>query len=127
MFIIFIFLGSDGMILLCEYVGYYGGGSGFGGQLWLWNLLSESVDVVLLFNFICGNVCVDDLVCNNGYVVNVIQLYQDYIVGFFFRFSYCLSWCYLGIGEEEVCVFFCEVEVVWKEFVEDDCCCIDVE
>lgn len=126
-FIIFIFLGSDGMISLREYVGYYGGGSGFGGQLRSWNLSSESVDVVLLFNFIRGNVRVDDLVRNNGYVVNVIQLYQDYIVGFFFRFSYRLSWRYLGIGEEEVRVFFREVEAVWKEFVEDDCCCIDVE
>ncbi|EOY4480434.1 phage portal protein, partial [Escherichia coli] len=34
---------------------------------------------------------------------------------------------YLGIGEEEARAFSREVEAAWKEFAEDDCCCIDVE
>ncbi|MED8143476.1 phage portal protein, partial [Escherichia coli] len=45
----------------------------------------------------------------------------------FFRLSHRPSWRYLGIGEEEARAFSREVEAAWKEFAEDDCCCIDVE
>ncbi|WP_407254598.1 hypothetical protein [Escherichia coli] len=31
------------------------------------------------------------------------------------------------MGEEEARAFSREVEAAWKEFAEDDCCCIDVE
>ncbi|MEL2970486.1 phage portal protein [Escherichia coli] len=55
------------------------------------------------------------------------QLHQDHIVGSFFRLSHRPSWRYLGIGEEEARAFSREVEAAWKEFAEDDCCCIDVE
>lgn len=44
-----------------------------------------------------------------------------------FRLSHRPSWRYLGIGEEEARAFSREVEAAWKEFAEDDCCCIDVE
>lgn len=47
--------------------------------------------------------------------------------GLFFRLSHRLSWLYLCIGEEEARAFSREVEAAWKEFAEDDCCCIDVE
>ncbi|HHH7793826.1 TPA: phage portal protein, partial [Escherichia coli] len=120
-------LGPDGMISLREYAGYHGGGSGFGGQLRAWNPPSESVDAALLPNFTSGNARADDLVRNNGYAANAIQLHQDHIVGSFFRLSHRPSWRYLGIGEEEARAFSREVEAAWKEFAEDDCCCIDVE
>ncbi|OKU68034.1 portal protein, partial [Escherichia coli] len=120
-------LGPDGMTSLREYAGYHGGGSGFGGQLRAWNPPSESVDVALLPNFTRGNARADDLVRNNGYAANAIQLHQDHIVGSFFRLSHRPSWRYLGIGEEEARAFSREVEAAWKEFAEDDCCCIDVE
>lgn len=58
---------------------------------------------------------------------NAIQLHQDHIVGSFFRLSHRPSWRYLGIGEEDARAFSREVEAAWKEFAEDDCCCIDVE
>ncbi|MDU9562849.1 phage portal protein, partial [Escherichia coli] len=120
-------LGPDGMTSLREYAGYHGGGSGFGGQLRAWNPPSESVDAALLPNFTRGNARADDLVRNNGYAANAIQLHQDHIVGSFFRLSHRPSWRYLGIGEEEARAFSREVETAWKEFAEDDCCCIDVE
>lgn len=120
-------LGPDGMTSLREYAGYHGGGSGFGGQLRSWNPPGESVDAALLPNFTRGNARADDLVRNNGYAANAIQLHQDHIVGSFFRLSHRPSWRYLGIGEEEARAFSREVEAAWKEFAEDDCCCIDVE
>ncbi len=81
----------------------------------------------LIPNFTRGNARADDLVRNNGYAANAIQLHQDHIVGSFFRLSHRPSWRYLGIGEEEARAFSREVEAAWKEFAEDDCCCIDVE
>ncbi|EEV8815707.1 phage portal protein [Escherichia coli] len=115
------------MTSLREYAGYHGGGSGFGGQLRAWNPPGESVDAALLPNFTRGNARADDLVRNNGYAANAIQLHQDHIVGSFFRLSHRPSWRYLGIGEEDARAFSREVEAAWKEFAEDDCCCIDVE
>lgn len=112
-------LGPDGMTSLREYAGYHGGGSGFGGQLRAWNPPSESVDAALLPNFTRGNARADDLVRNNGYAANAIQLHQDHIVGSFFRLSHRPSWRYLGIGEEEARAFSREVEAAWKEFAED--------
>lgn len=85
------------------------------------------MDAALLPNFTRGNARADDLVRNNGYAANAIQLHQDHIVGSFFRLSHRPSWRYLGIGEEDARAFSREVEAAWKEFAEDDCCCIDVE
>ncbi|WP_152066556.1 phage portal protein, partial [Escherichia coli] len=85
-------LGPDGMTSLREYAGYHGGGSGFGGQLRAWNPPSKSVDAALLPNFTRGNARADDLVRNNGYAANAIQLHQDHIVGSFFRLSHRPSW-----------------------------------
>lgn len=87
-------LGPDGMTSLREYAGYHGGGSGFGGQLRAWNPPGESVDAALLPNFTRGNARADDLVRNNGYAANAIQLHQDHIVGSFFRLSHRPSWRY---------------------------------
>ncbi|MGQ0416396.1 phage portal protein [Bacillus sp. HC-TM] len=70
-------LGPDGMTSLREYAGYHGGGSGFGGQLRAWNPPGESVDAALLPNFTRGNARADDLVRNNGYAANAIQLQQQ--------------------------------------------------
>ncbi|MCF3215780.1 phage portal protein, partial [Escherichia coli] len=39
-----------------------------------WNPPSESVDAALLPNFTRGNARADDLVRNNGYAANAIQL-----------------------------------------------------
>ncbi|WP_407242936.1 phage portal protein [Escherichia coli] len=42
------------------------------------------MDAALLPNFTRGNARADDLVRNNGYAANAIQLHQDHIVGSFF-------------------------------------------
>ncbi len=120
-------LGPDGKTALRDYAGYHGGAGGFGGQLRAWNPPSESADAALLPNFSRGNARADDLVRNNGYAANAVQLHQDHIVGSFFRLSYRPSWRFLGIGEEEARAFSREVEAARKEFAEDDCCCIDAE
>ena len=80
-----------------------------------WNPQSESADAALLPNFARGNARADDLVRNNGYAANAVQLHQDHIVGSFFRLSYCPSWRYLGIKEEESRAFAREVEAAWYE------------
>lgn len=120
-------LGPDGKTSLREYARYHGGGAGFGGQLRNWQPRSESVDAALLPDFVRGNARADDLVRNNGYAANAVQLHQDHIVGSFFRLSHRPSWRYLGIPEEESRAFALEVEAAWKEFAEDDSCYIDVE
>lgn len=120
-------LGPDGRTSLREYAGYHGGGHGFGGQLRGWQPQSESPDAALLPNFARGNARADDLVRNNGYAANAIQLHQDHIVGSFFRLSHRPSWRFLGISEEDARAFSREVEAAWKEFAEDDNCFIDAE
>ncbi|HBU6575786.1 TPA: phage portal protein, partial [Citrobacter amalonaticus] len=84
-------------------------------------------DAALLPNFARGNARADDLVRNNGYAANAIQLHQDHIVGSFFRLSHRPSWRFLGISEEDARAFSREVEAAWKEFAEDDNCFIDAE
>ncbi len=120
-------LGPDGMTSLREYAGYHGGGSGFGGQLRAWNPPGESVDAALLPNFTRGNARADDLVRNNGYAANAIQLHQDHIVGSFSGSVIAQAGAIWASGGEDARAFSREVEAAWKEFAEDDCCCIDVE
>lgn len=70
----------------------------------------QSADEALLPTFEIGNARADDLVRNNGYAANAIQLHQDHIVGDFFRLSHRPSWRYLGIGESEARAFSHDVE-----------------
>lgn len=120
-------VGPDGKTSLREYAGYHGGVGGFGGQLRGWNPPSESADAALLPNYSRGNARADDLVRNNGYAANAVQLHQDHIVGSFFRLSYRPSWRYLGINEEDSRAFSRDVEAAWNEYAEDDFCGIDAE
>lgn len=120
-------LAPDGQTPLREYAGYHGGGDGFGGQLRAWNPEPESVDAALLPNFERGNARADDLVRNNGYAANAIQLHQDHIVGTFFGLSYRPNYRYLDIPDKEARAFAREVEDAWWEFAEDDHCYLDVE
>lgn len=77
-------LGPDGKTALRDYAGYHGGAGGFGGQLRARNPPSESADAALLPNFSRGNARADDLVRNNGYAANAVQLHQITLSG---RFS----------------------------------------
>ena len=120
-------LGPDGSTPLREYAGYQGGGAGFGGQLIDWNPARESADEALLPVLDRGNARAEDLVRNNGYAANAIQLHQDHVVGSFFRLSYRPQWRYLGINQEDARAFARDVEDAWWEFAEDDHCYIDAE
>jgi lambda family phage portal protein len=120
-------LGLDGTTPLREYLGYQGGGAGFGGQMIDWNPALESTDAALLPTLERGNARAEDLVRNNGYAANAIQLHQDHVVGAFFRLSYRPNWRYLGISQEDARAFARDVEDAWWEFAEDDHCYIDAE
>ncbi|MGU0044396.1 phage portal protein [Escherichia coli] len=48
-----------------------------------------------------GNARADDLVRNNGYAANAIQLHQDHIVGSFFRLSHRPSWRIWASGRKK--------------------------
>lgn len=120
-------LGPDGKTSLREYAAYSGGGAGFGGQLAQWLPQSQSVDAALLPQFERGNARADDLVRNNGYAANGVQLHQDHIVGSFFRLSYRPNWQHLGISEEDASAMSDDVEAAWREYAEDHHCYLDVE
>lgn len=122
-----LLLGPDGSTPLREYARYEGGGGGFGGQLKGWNPSQDSADAALLPTLSMGNARADDLVRNNGYAANAIQLHQDHIVGSFFRLSYRPSWRYLGVDDKEGRAFAKDVEDAWWEYAEDENCYIDVE
>lgn len=122
-----VLLAPDGRTSLREYAGYEGSGAGFSGQLKGWMPAPQSADAALLPGLELGNARAEDLVRNNGYAANAIQLHQDHIVGSFFRLSYRPSWRYLGIDEEEARDFAREVEAAWWEYAEDDTCRIDAE
>lgn len=119
--------GPDGTTPLREYAGYQAGGDGFGGQLREWFPHRDSADGALLPVFDLGNARAEDLVRNNGYAVNAVQLHQDHVVGAFFRLSYRPNWRYLGISQEDAQAFAREVEDAWWEFAEDDHGYIDAE
>lgn len=120
-------LAPDGVTPLRQFAGFSGGGSGFGGQLKEWSPAPESADAALLPVLARGNARADDLVRNNGFAANVIQLHQDHIVGSFFRLSYRPNWRYLGIGEADARAFARDVEDAWAEYAEDNHCYIDAE
>ncbi|VEA68470.1 phage portal protein, lambda family [Serratia rubidaea] len=120
-------LAPDGATPLREYAGFAGSGAGFGGQISEWLPAAQSVDAALLPQFERGNARADDLVRNNGFAANGVQLHQDHIVGSFFRLSHRPNWRYLGIPEKESRAFSDEVEAAWREYAEDPHCCQDVE
>ena len=120
-------LAPDGKTSLREYAAYSGGGAGFGGQLAQWAPSMQSADAALLPQFERGNARADDLVRNNGYAANGVQLHQDHIVGSFFRLSYRPNWKRLGITENDARAMADDVEAAWREYAEDHHCYIDVE
>lgn len=120
-------LSPDGTTTLREYAGYQGGDAGFGGQLKGWTPALQNADAALLPTLRRGNARADDLVRNNGYAANAIQLHQDHIVGSFFRLSFRPNWRYLGVNDKNGRAFAKEVEDAWWEYAEDENCYLDVE
>ncbi len=120
-------LGPDGMTSLREYAGYHGGGSGFEGSCG-----RGTHRVKVWMQPCCPTLPVAMPAQTIWYAITAMPPTPSSCIriissDLFFRLSHRPSWRYLGIGEEEARAFSREVEAAWKEFAEDDCCCIDVE
>ncbi len=107
---------------------YQGAGAGFGGQLRDWVPQLKSVDASLLPQLELGNARAEDVVRNNAFASNGVQLHIDNIVGHLFRLSFKPRWQTLGIKEVEARAFARDVEQAWMEIAEDPTgCYLDAE
>ncbi len=121
-------LGPNGQPLRASAHGYQGAGAGFGGQLQDWNPGIKTADAALLPQLDLGNARADDVVRNNAFAANGVQLHIDNIVGHMFRLSHKPRWQRLGITEEDARAFARDVEAWWLEYAEDpDGCWLDAE
>ncbi len=107
---------------------YQGAGAGFGGQLTDWYPGLKTADAALLPDLKLGNARAEDVVRNNAFASNGVQLHIDNIVGHLFRLSYKPRWQTLGISEESARAFSRDVEQLWMEIAEDPGgCFLDAE
>ncbi|MEH6825638.1 MAG: phage portal protein, partial [Motiliproteus sp.] len=107
---------------------YQGAGAGFGGQLANWTPSLKSHDAALLPQLELGNARAEDVVRNNAFAANGVQLHIDNIVGHLFRLSYKPRWQRLGMTEADARAFARDVESFWMEYAEDDDgCWLDAE
>ncbi|MCV6590776.1 MAG: phage portal protein [Marinobacterium sp.] len=121
-------LGPDGQPLRNRASSYQGAGAGFGGQLQDWHPVTSTVDAALLPQLDLGNARADDVVRNNAFASNGVQLHIDNIVGHLFRLSYKPRYQRLGISEDDARAFARDVEAWWMEYAEDpDGCWLDAE
>ncbi|PPC77930.1 phage portal protein [Pokkaliibacter plantistimulans] len=119
-------LGPDGNPLKAS--AYQGAGVGFGGQLRGWAPSLRTADAALLPQLELGNARAEDVVRNNAFAANGVQLHIDNIVGHMFRLSYKPRWQRLGMTEEDARRFAKDVEQWWLEVAEDPIgCWLDVE
>ena len=107
--------------------GYEGAGDGMAGQIRDWSPPARTMDAALLPSLDLGNARAEDVVRNNAFASNAVQLHIDNIVGELFRLSYKPNWKRLGIREEEARAFARDVEALWSEISEDPGCYLDAE
>lgn len=121
-------LGVDGNPLRSSVSSYQGAGAGFGGQLSDWTPALKTADAALLPDLELGNARAEDVVRNNAFGANAVQLHIDNVVGHLFRLSYKPRHRRLGISEEDARAFARDVEAWWQEYAEDpDNCYLDAE
>ncbi len=106
---------------------YEGAGNGMDGQLRGWNTRPMMADAAILPSLDLGNGRAEDLVRNNAFASNAVQLHVDNIVGHLFRLSYKPRWQRLGINEQDAIAFSRDVEQIWTEISDDPSCWLDVE
>jgi lambda family phage portal protein len=107
---------------------YQGAGLGFGGQLRDWSPGLKTMDAALLPQLDLGNARAEDVVRNNAFASNGVQMHIDNIVGHMFRLNYKPKWQQLGISEEDARAFSRDVEAAWQEIAEDaNGCYLDAE
>lgn len=108
--------------------GWQGAGAGFGGQLASWAPQLRSADAALLPQLELGNSRAEDVIRNNAFASNGVQLHVDNIVGHLFRCSYKPMWRNLGLDEDDARAFARDVEQAWMEIAEDEQgCYLDAE
>lgn len=107
--------------------GYEGAGDGMAGQVSDWFPKPRTMDAALLPSLDIGNARSEDIVRNNAFASNAVQLHIDNIVGDLFRLSYKPNWKRLGVREEEMRAFARDVEAIWTEISEDPGCYLDAE
>jgi capsid protein len=73
-----------------------------------------------------ANARADDLVRNNGYAANAVQLHQDHIVGSFSDSVTDRAGVILALMKR-IHERLRDVEAAWNEYAEDDFCGIDAE
>lgn len=121
-------VGLDGQPLRQQMSSYQGAGAGHGGQLAGWSPGLKTVDAALLPDLKLGNARAEDVVRNNAFASNGVQLHVDNIVGDSFRLSYKPLWESLGVKEAEMLAFVRDVEQIWREVAEDPVgCYLDAE
>ncbi|WP_271273817.1 phage portal protein [Aliamphritea hakodatensis] len=121
-------VGLDGLPLRGSMSSYQGAGVGHGGQLARWSPGVKTADAALLPDLKMGNARSEDVVRNNAFAANGVQLHVDNIVGDHFRLSYKPRWESLGVREEEARAFIRDVEQIWLEVAEDPVgCYLDAE
>jgi len=121
-------LGPNGIPARSQMNGFQGAGAGFGGQLAQWAPSLKTVDAALLPQLDLGNARTEDVVRNNAFASNGVQLHIDNIVGHLFRLSYKPMWRNLGMSEEDARAFARDVEQGWLEIAEDEQgCWLDAE
>ena len=109
--------------------GFSNASGGFANQLQNWVVNSQSADAAILPDFDSGNARAADLVRNDGYAKNGVQLHVDHIVGHQFKLVYKPNYLLLGldIDNEEVSKFIKMVEAKFYNFAEDSRCYVDAE
>ena len=111
-----------------QQMNYAGAGAGFGGVMQGWTPSLKSADAALLPSLDLGNARAEDVVRNNAFASNGVQMHIDNIVGHLFRLSYKPMWKRLGISEEDARAFATDVEQAWLEIAEDPIGChLDAE
>lgn len=121
-------VGLDGAPLRQSMSAYQGAGAGHGGQLSKWYPGLKTADAALLPDLKMGNARAEDVVRNNAFAANGVQLHIDNIIGDNFRLSYKPRWESLGVNEEDAIAFIRDVEELWREVAEDPTgCYLDAE
>jgi lambda family phage portal protein len=111
-----------------ESMSYQGAGAGFGGVMRDWTPSLQSADAALLPQLELGNARAEDVVRNNAFAANGVQMHIDNIVGHLFRLSYKPMYKRLGVSEADARAFATDVEQAWLEIAEDPIGChLDAE
>lgn len=121
-------LGPNGQPARSMMNSYQGAGAGFGGQLNGWSPQTKTANAALLPQLDLGNARAEDVIRNNAFASNGVQMHVDNIVGHMFRLSYKPLWKNLGISEADARDFARDVEQAWLETAEDEQgCWLDAE